>query len=123
MKYHTTIYWFDELDLGDGLLVSGQVNVDYRYHEPDPSVNYPGEIKYYLKDITIATPNGNYLQLKDHDDLREDVERALEDQCDDAIEMQVYDELEAEYALREARREDDQAFNCALRHDSSDATF
>jgi len=111
---HILTYDFDELDVGDGLIVSGTADIKYKFCQAEPDVNVPEEFKWYIDSIIIRTRHGNTIPLKRQEDLYIDVENALLATHDDAILQHLIDAMELRYATHAT----DYEHNNALRNDA-----
>lgn len=113
---HVSVYEFDDLDLGQGLIVRGTAEIEWEYREPELDGFFKGgEFLYEIGELTIITKHGNSLALKDHDRLRRDVEYALILTRD----IPIQDMLERELTDAKARADDDKQFNADLRRDAA----
>lgn len=78
-------YEFEDLDLGEGLIVGGAVDVVYRVERDEPDVGFIGGLEYHLTDAVIETNSGDVLPLDEPSELFTRVEKALLKQRDDDI--------------------------------------
>jgi len=81
----TFTYEFEELDLGDGFIVNGSIDVVYKIERDEPDVGFVGGLEYHLTDAVLETSSGDVLELQDSSDLFKRLERALLDKRDDNI--------------------------------------
>lgn len=70
-------YEFEDLDVGDGLIVDGAVDVVYRVERDEPDVGFIGGLEYHLTDAVIETKSGDVLALEEPSELFFRVEKAL----------------------------------------------
>ena len=90
----TFTYEFEELDIGDGQIVNGNVDVVYRVEKDEPDVGFIGGIEYYLCDIEIEQADGSVLNLYDHPALFTRVEKVLYTVKDDRIRDAAKDDFD-----------------------------
>lgn len=81
----TFTYEFEDLDLGEGFVVGGAIDVVYRVERDEPDVGFKGGLEYHLTDAVIETASGDILELQDSSELFARVEKALLKERDEAI--------------------------------------
>lgn len=70
-------YEFEDLDLGEGLIVGGAIDVAYRVERDEPDVGFIGGLEYHFTVAVLETASGDVLELQDSSELFARVEKAL----------------------------------------------